>query len=129
MMKRELSCLATFFIATSLAATLLTKLSNGEMVAQADAVVIGRCTGSEGKWEDRNLFTFTTIAVEETLKGPPASSITVVLPGGSDPKGPVPIGMDFEGASVIVPGEEVFLFLQQIAGIPNAYSVVGYSQG
>jgi len=104
-------------------------LTNGDLATHADAIVIGRCTAVDSRWEDRNLFTFSTIAVQETLKGKPRASLTVVLPGGADWKGRIPIAMDFEGGPTIQPGEQVFLFLRQIEGIPNGYAVVGFSQG
>lgn len=128
-MRRALFFIATFMIASGLSATFLTPLSMGDMVTHSDIIVVGKCTGGTSKWEAGNLFTYTNIAVQEVLKGKPGANVTVVLPGGVDYSGPVPIGQDYEGASVIQPGEEVFLFLQEIDGIPNGYAIVGFSQG
>lgn len=128
-MKSALLVLLPLLAAAGLEATVLNPLDNGDLVRHADAIVIGRCVKSEGKWEDRNLFTYATIAVDEVLKGEQKPSVTVVLPGGVDLSGPVPIAMDYEGGPVIAPGEEVFLFLQRIEGIPDGYSVVGFSLG
>jgi hypothetical protein len=127
-MKRTLCCWVALLTAAGLHAAVLIPMSNGDLAAHADVIVIGKCIGSESKWEDRNLFTYTTIAVQEKLKGKPKSNVTVVVPGGIDRKGPVPVAMDYEGP-VISPGEEVFLFLWRIEGIPNGYSVVGFSLG
>lgn len=120
---------AALCAATGLQGTVLTPLTNADLVARADAIVIGRCTAIDSRWEDRNLFTYSTIDIQETLKGPARARLTLVLPGGVDLKGPIPIAMDFEGGPVVRPGEQVFLFLRQIEGIPNGFAIVGFSQG
>lgn len=127
-MRKIISSLAALFIGTALHA-FPTNLTTGDLTAHADVIVIGKCTGGRSRWEDRNLFTFMNIAVQEVLKGEPRKSLTVVLPGGVDLDGPAPIGQDFEGAPVIAPGEEVFLFLRAIEELPGTFAIVGFSQG
>jgi hypothetical protein len=104
-------------------------MSDGELAARADAIVIGKCMKGESVWYQRTLITLETIAVEETLKGERRPALTVVLPGGVDLKGPVPLGMDFEGGPIIQPGEEVLLFLTRVAEIPNGFALTGLTQG
>ena len=104
-------------------------MNDRELAAAADVIVIGKCTKAESAWYQRNLITLDSIAVDEVLKGERRPALTVVLPGGVDLKGPVPIGMDYEGGPIIQPGEEVLLFLTRVVEIPDAYALTGLTQG
>jgi hypothetical protein len=107
-------------------------LTNRELTAQSDLIVIGQAVDTRVFWADagRNLFTLVTIATSETLKGDASATVTIALPGGIDANRKIPIAMTFPGAPHIAPDEEVFLFLvhadDEAAG---TYSVTGFAQG
>ena len=107
-------------------------LSNRDMATQSDAIVVGRATETLPFWTDggRNLVTLVTIAVDETVKGDGAATVTVALPGGVDANRQFPIAMTYPGAPRIAPDEEVLLFLVRADDeVAQSYSVTGFSQG
>lgn len=116
-------------IGQSVDAELGAYLSTEEMASQADLIAIGRCTETRSQWFGRSLFTSATVSISEVVKGVQQSSITVALPGGVDVKRKFPVAMSYTGAPTMQPDEEVFLFLTGIKQIPEAYGIVGYSQG
>src|SRR5260370_33592263 len=115
-------------VAAAPGGAVLPGMSDGELTAAADVIVIGKCTKAESAWYPRMLITLDSIEVAEVLKGERRTALTVVLPGGVDLKGPVPIGMDFEGGPIIQPGEELLLFLTRVAEIPNGFALTGLTQ-
>ena len=108
--------------------SLANALSIKDMVEQSDVIAVGSCTDTRSVWIDRTLVTLATVAVGETLKGPGASNITVVLPGGVDANRKFPVAMTYPGAPQIQPGENVFLFLTADSDL-GGYTVAGFSQG
>src|SRR4030095_7915180 len=80
-------------------------------------------------WMGRTLVTLATISVGEVIKGQPAETVTVALPGGTDANRPVPLSIDYPRAPRILPQEEVFLFLIRQPEVPLGYVVAGYAQG
>ena len=109
--------------------TLAVALSVGDMVSQADVIAIGRATETRSMWVDRSLVTLVTVAVNESLKGSPGETVTVVVPGGIDANRKIPIAMTYPGAPRLTPGEDVFLFLNADSEVGGGYNVTGYSQG
>ncbi len=120
---------AGFLYAFSAGATTLAPMSEAEMIDQAEVIVAGTCSGLESRWLGRTLFTFATITVDEALKGDGAAEVTVAIPGGVDLDRPVPIAMNYPGAPVIAPGQEVVLLLEPFSLEDGAFAVIGYSQG
>ena len=120
--------LAMLVAATS-EATTTRELSNEAMTAEATAIVAGRCTAIRTVWSGRVLLTMATIAVTDQLKGDPAETITVALPGGIDANRRFPVSMLYPGAPQIATGEDVFLFLSPNASVSGSLAVVGFSQG
>jgi hypothetical protein len=59
-------------------------LTNGDLATHADAIVIGRCTAVDSRWEDRNLFTFFVVTRDLTgvyfARGQAAPAVSVPLP-------------------------------------------------
>ncbi len=121
--------LALGLLAEARAATVLRRLTNQDLATQADRVVLGTCEKIESQWVGRELVTLVTFRVEETLKGSPAPRVTVVLPGGVDLKGPVPLAMDYGEAPRMAEGEEDVLFLQSIEQVPHGFVILGFTQG
>lgn len=104
-------------------------LSTEEMASQADLIAVGRCVETRSQWFGRNLFTLATVSISEVVKGDQQSSVIVALPGGVDARRKFPVAMSYTGAPTMQPDEEVFLFLNAKERVPEAYRVVGYSQG
>ena len=101
------------------------------LVGPSDVIVTGTCTNLESLWinDGRNLVTLATINVSDVLKGSVGSTITVVLPGGTDANRRIPVAMSYPGAPTIGSDEEVFLFLTHEEQVADAYAVVGFAQG
>lgn len=132
-MRRLLStlvvCLLVLGLTSIAVGTTVKRLTDEELVGQADAIVVGQCIGVKSEWLDRILITRVTIQVSETLKGPSAETISVVLPGGIDANRKFPVSMTYAGAPKIYLQENVFLFLSREEQLTDAYTVTGFSQG
>lgn len=104
-------------------------LTTEEMVQVSDLIVTARVASSEVVWVDRTLVTVVTVEVEETVKGAPAQTVEVILPGGIDDSGPVPLGVTYAGAPTLYQDESAVLFLTEQDLLPSGYMVAGFSQG
>lgn len=118
-------------VIVSSAASDPTNVSSEGLVGASDVIATGRCINLESTWinDGRNLVTLATIEVTDLLKGAANSTITVVLPGGTDANRRIPIAMNYPGAPTIGAHEEVFLFLTNDDQVADAYAVVGFAQG
>ena len=110
-------------------ATLAAGLSLQDMSVQSELILTGTCLDTRSQWIDRSLVTLATVSITETIKGAELSTVTVVLPGGVDANGRIPVAMTYPGAPQIAPGEDVFLFLTREEGIADGYTVAGFAQG
>lgn len=123
-------CAALLLLAaTPAAATTAVQMSDEDLVSSADLILVGQCTAVQSTWVGRDLVTLATIEVGESLKGSAGETVTVVLPGGVDDSGPVPVAVTWPGAPSLAPGEEAFLFLNQFPSVEGGYAVSGFSQG
>lgn len=109
--------------------TLALALSLEDMVNQSDVIAIGKALDTRSVWIDRSLVTFVTVAVDESLKGQPGETLTVVVPGGVDANRKIPIAMTYPGAPKLTPGENVLLFLTSDSEVGGGYNVTGFAQG
>jgi hypothetical protein len=110
--------------------TLSNDLTMQEMAQRSDAIITGKCVGARSTWVDgRRLVTEAEISVSDAIKGTPAPTVKVALPGGIDSNRKHPIAMSYPGAPTIQVGEEVALFLMQSDSPANTYAVTGYAQG
>ena len=82
-MKRHfmLALVLTFCMMPLQGAT-LERLSLDEMVAKSTSIVRGTVTASRAAFSGRDIHTYYTIRVSESLKGSWQSQIEVVVPGG-----------------------------------------------
>ena len=115
-------------LAPSAFADLSIRLSNEQLTAGSDAIVIGRAIARQSRWIDRTLVTAVTVQINENLKGDVAGTVEVLLPGGVDANRRIPIGMTFPGAPQMQANEEMFLFLTFDSDV-NGYVVSGFAQG
>ena len=89
-------------------------------------MVRAQCVANSSAWDDGEIWTFTSFAVEDAWKGAPsgaAQRLTVRLLGGSVGN----LSSTVSGVPRFRPGEEVILFLQPTAR--GDYSIVSWVQG
>jgi hypothetical protein len=100
-------------------------VSMADMARGADAIVIGKCTGTRSEWTNngRSLVTLATIQVSENLKGSAADSLIVQVLGGYGRKGKFQLAMTYPGAATIAENEDVALFLARDE-VANTYAVM-----
>ena len=103
-------------------------MTTDELVQKSQVIATGRCLETHTGWVGRMLFTFATIQVSETLKGQPAQTLTVAIPGGVDMNRKIPVGMSVPGAPEFRAQEEVFLFLNPATNAPG-FAVTGLNAG
>lgn len=120
---------ALLAFAANASATSARRLSNQDMVQEAEVIAIGTAIDVASVWEDRTLLTHITLKVNESLKGAPDATIDIALPGGIDVNRRIPIAMTFAGAPQIGLGEEVLVFLTHDEGVESGLTIVGFSQG
>ncbi len=108
---------------TALGATTLARMNLDELVGAAEVVARVRCLENEGRWENGEIWTFTSSEVVETLKGVAPRLVTVRLLGGR--VGHVISAV--EGAPRFRPGEEAVLFLERTRW--GDFSVTSWAQG
>ena len=104
-------------------ATTLARLTLEQLAGASDAVARVRCAGAESRWENGSIWTVTTFAVDETMKGPLPPIVTVSLPGGR--VGHLSAAVD--GTPKFRPGEEAILFLERSRA--GGFTVAGWVQG
>jgi hypothetical protein len=75
---------ALSLLPVSAGATLMRAASFDEKVENAQSIVLGRCIKTESRLDPtgRWILTYSTFRVEKSLKGGPATEVTVVTPGG-----------------------------------------------
>ncbi len=118
---------------STLLATTLQKLTLEEMTRASNRIVQAKCLSVESRMEEGRIFTLATFEVGETLAGEETTSradrgtrtVVVRQLGGrvGNLHAVVP------GAPVLAPGQEAILFLERDPNAPEAFMVVGLSQG
>lgn len=99
---------AAFLVSGSATATSMRKLSLGELANGSKAVVIAKVTRSESRWDDREIYTYTTLSVLSSLKGAKKGETIVVRQLGGTVG---TIASIVPGMPSFSDGEEVFVFL------------------
>jgi hypothetical protein len=109
-LRRKLPALAValLVLAFGAGATTLVHMSLEDMAAAASVVARVRCLGNDARWENGQIWTFTSFEVMETLKGSAPRLITVRLIGGQVAH----LRMRVEAVPRFAPGEEAYLFLE-----------------
>jgi hypothetical protein len=123
-----LLALTILFAGTAARSTTLVHMSVAQMTQTAELVIRARCLENSVRWEQGEIWTFTTFAVEESWKGPAdpifGRYLTIRLLGGT-------VGhftSNVSGVPRFSPGEEVVLFLESVDR-QGLYSVVSWLQG
>jgi hypothetical protein len=119
------AALALVVGASPTGATTLLKMGFGDLVREADQIVVGTVASVQGEWDDsfRFIHTNVTLAVERSLRGMAPSEIVLRTPGGE-------VGGEAQravGAATFEPGEKVLVFLTREED--GALAVLGWLQG
>ena len=105
------------------AATSLARLSVQQLTAAAATIARGRCIANESRWERGEIWTISTLEIEDVWKGTAPRRISVRLIGGH--------AGHFVSTVAGVPrfhlGEEVILFLEPDRA--GGFTVTGWVQG
>jgi uncharacterized protein (UPF0333 family) len=110
-------CLLAAGIAFSLT---VENISLERMSRESHAIVYGTVLSSYSQWEEKNIYTYTTVRVKESLKGNNGSTITVKQLGGTVGE----IGQEVSGSPRLNREEDVVLFLTQSKGAFWIHSIV-----
>lgn len=116
--------LAVSLAATDAHATIQRAVAFDEKVDQAAAIVLGKVTHTHAQWDPshRWILTYSTFAVEQTMKGTAPAEVTVVTPGGT-------VGNVVQSTIGIRPfreGDENVVFLKNT---PAGTTVLYFDQG
>ncbi len=87
-------------------------ISLERMARESHTIIYGTVLSSYSQWEEKAIFTYTTIRVQESLKGDNSLTITVKQMGGQVGD----IGQEVNGTPQLHRNEEVVLFLTQWKG-------------
>jgi hypothetical protein len=115
--------LAALVIAAPLFATTVLKMDLQALVSASDSIVQGRVESVEARWESNLAFTYTSVTVDEGLKGAPRRAVLIRQPGGK-------IGalrVQVAGMPQFRTGDQVIVFLK--ARADGTFDVVGLNQG
>lgn len=104
-------------------AATLEKLTIEQMAQQSTMIVRGRVTGCSGETRGAVIYTRCGVAVNETWKGAPKSTVDFIVPGGRVQN----LTQTFTGAPKFNANEQYVLFLWVgRSGVPQ---IIGLSQG
>jgi hypothetical protein len=109
------------------AASTFLHMSRAELVAAADAVVVGRVASVESFWTDsgRLIVTEATVTVERTVVGQAPAQLVIRTAGGTVDK----YSVEAHGFPEFVAGQRLLVFLRAAASGEARWEVVGYRQG
>ena len=118
-----LTILAALWCVAPAEATTLARLNLDQLSAAADAVARVRCVTSESRWENGDIWTLTTFAVVEVMKGNLPSQISVRVPGGHVGH----LTASVEGTPKFNADDQAIVFLQHSSA--GEFSVAGWVEG
>jgi hypothetical protein len=107
-------------------ASIVVRLTLGELVQQADLIVLGRCEGTSSEWgaKGKSIVTNVTIAAERCFKVSDCPPLIRIRQEGGTVDG---LTMTVNGEPQFRAQERVLLFLERTSS--SFYRVVGMSQG
>lgn len=123
---RALLILAALLLLSAPAAhaTLAKAATFEEKVQNAATIILGRCVRNESRWDPtgRWILTYSTFAVEKTMKGATVPAVTLVMPGGEVGG----IHQETIGIPSFAPGSEHVVFVRDTQYGPT---VLYFDQG
>jgi hypothetical protein len=108
-------------------ATTLVRMSLSQLSQASSTIVIGHVTSQKSSWNQAHtrIMTYTTVALDEALKGAPPSNLVIEQPGGTLGNFHVRV----PGTAVFRPDGRYVLFLEPAGATPGVFLVVGMMQG
>jgi len=110
-------------LAVPLFASTVKKMELQELVSVSDAIAQGTVESVEARFEDKAIYTYASIRVDDALKGGPRRAVLIRQAGGR-------IGtlvLDAAGTPQFKKGDQVIVFLRDRKN--GTFDVVGLSQG
>ena len=110
-------------LASPALASTVKKMDLQELVKVSDAIAQGTVESVETRWEDKSIYTYTSIRVDESIKGGPRRAYLVRHAGGT-------IGaltLDAAGTPKFNQGDQMVVFLRDRKD--GTFDVVGLGQG
>lgn len=104
--------LITIVVITTTFSLTVENISLDRMTNESHTIVYGTVLSSYSQWEERAIYTYTTIRVRESLKGDKSATVTVKQMGGQVGD----IGQEVNGTPKLRPNEDVVLFLTEWKG-------------
>jgi hypothetical protein len=115
--------LLTMVLTVSAFATTVKKMELPELVSLSDSIVEGTVESVEARWEDKSIYTYTSIRVDEGMKGAPRRALMVRQPGGKIGS----LNVNAPGTPQFKQGDQVIVFLRDRRD--GTFDVVGLGQG
>ncbi len=122
-MRRFLPTLALLGCIAALHGATLERLTLEEMISKSTAIVRGTVTGASAAFSGPVIYTHYIVQVSEQYKGATASSVEVVVPGGTLNG----VRQSFSGAPTLNQGDQYVLMLW--TGKSGLTQVIGLTQG
>jgi hypothetical protein len=110
-------------LASPALASTVKKMDLQELVKVSDAIAQGTVESIETRWEDQAIYTYTSIRVDESIKGGPRRAYLLRHPGGKIGA----LNADVPGTPKFKQGDQVIVFLRDRKD--GTYDVVGLGQG
>jgi hypothetical protein len=104
-------------------ATTVKKMDLPELVSVSDSIVQGTVESVEARWEDKSIYTYTSIRVDEGMKGAPRRALMIRQPGGTIGS----LNVNAPGTPQFKQGDQVIVFLRDRKD--GTFDVVGLGQG
>lgn len=119
--------LAAFWTAMPMRGTTLVRMSLSQLSQASNTIVLGHVASQESRWNRARtrIMTYTTVTLDQALKGQPPATLTVEQPGGTVGNFHVRV----PGTALFRPQAQYVLFLQSANARPGMYRVVGMVQG
>jgi hypothetical protein len=121
--RRFVCALVLTFCVLPLQGATLERLSLTDMIQQSTAIVRGTVTSSHVTQQGRLIYTHYTVQVTELFKGSSASSVDIVVPGGTLNN----VRQSFAGTPSFQAGDDYVFFLW--TGPSGMTHIVGLTQG
>ena len=110
-------------LAVPVLATTIKKMDLPELVSISDSIVQGTVESVEARWEDKSIYTYTSVRVDEGMKGAPRRALLIRQPGGKIGS----LNLDAPGTPQFKQGAQVIVFLRDRKD--GTFDVVGLAQG
>jgi hypothetical protein len=118
----KLAMIAAMLAAPAFATT-VKKMDLQELIKVSDAIAQGTVESVETRWEDKSIYTYASIRVDESIKGGPRRAYLLRHPGGTIGA----LSLDAPGTPKFNQGDQVIVFLRDRKD--GTFDVVGLGQG